>query len=151
MPTPPTIHTPPSAPTTTNGVEVIQTVPASSEVVIEQDFNTYNARPRAVPAEIMYVNVSAATTLEYTPIIVRVDANSAGVTITLPISNSAYGRMVWIVKTDATANAVTIAVQSGDNLWRPSTITTITTQYGCQSYLSTSDGTNSGWQYVGGG
>lgn len=146
-------NTPPDAPVTNQGVSVplLGTLPAQSVVIIEQKFDEYNERPKATPAEIMYVNVSAATTLEYTPIIVRVDATSAGVTITLPISNSAYGRMVWIVKTDATANAVTIAVQAGDNLWRPSTITTITTQYGCQSYLSTSDGTNSGWQYVGGG
>jgi hypothetical protein len=145
--------TQPDAPLANQGVSVPVNglFPASSSIIIEQDFDTYNTRPRAVPAETQYLNVSAATSLEFAPIIVRVNAASAGVTITLPLSSSAYGRQVWIVKTDSSANAVTIAVVSGDTLWRPAAITTITTQYGCQSYLSTSDGTNSGWQYVGGG
>jgi hypothetical protein len=144
--------TPPDAPVANQGVSVPVDglFPASSSITIEQDFNTYNTRPRAVPAEIEYLNVSAATSLEFAPIIVRVNAASAGVTITLPLSSSAYGRKVYVVKTDSTGNAVTIVVVSGDNLWRPAAITTITTQYVCQSYLSTSDGTNSGWQYVGG-
>jgi hypothetical protein len=151
MPTPPVVNTPPPAPSSTVGVEVRPVIPAASTVIVEQDFNTYNERPRAVPAEIAYINVTASTTLEYTPIIVRVDASAGAVTITFPLSSSAYGRQIWIVKTDATANAVSMAVQSGDNLWRPAAITTITAQYGCQSYLSTFDGTNAGWQYVGGG
>lgn len=142
---------PPSAPGSSDGVFINPAFPAASSVVVEQNFDTYNQRFRAVPAEVAFINVTAATTLEYTPIIVRVSAASAGVTITLPQSSSGYGRQLWIVKTDATANAVTIAVQTGDNLWRPSTITTITAQYGCQTYLSTFDGTNGGWQYVGGG
>jgi hypothetical protein len=143
---------PPSAPAANEGVFIFPSgiLPAQSSVTIEQNFDSYNTRPRAVPAEIEFLNVTTATSLEFTPIIVRVDAASAGVTITLPLSSSAYGRKVWIVKTDATANAVTIVVVAGDNLWRPAVITTITTQYVVQSYLSTSDGTNSGWQYVGG-
>lgn len=151
MPTPPAPSAAPAAPTTTDGVPVQQTIPASSVVTVEQDFDTYNVRPRATPAEIEYTNITASTTLEYTPIIVRVNATSGAVTVTLPLASSAFGRKVWIVKTDAGANAVTIAVQTGDTLWRPATITTITVQHGCQSYLATSDGTNMGWQYVGGG
>ena len=148
----PSPTTPPSAPAANEGVFVLPSgiLPAQSSVIIEQNFDSYNTRPRAVPAEIEFLNVSTATSLEFTPIIVRVNAASAGVTITLPLSSSAYGRKIWIVKTDSTANAVTIVVVAGDTLWRPAAITTITTQYGCQSYLSTSDGTNSGWQYVGG-
>lgn len=144
--------TQPDAPIATQGVSVpvFGTLPAQSSVIIEQNFDSYNTRPRAVPAENAFLNVSAATSLEFAPIIVRVNAASAGVTITLPLSSSAYGRQVWVVKTDSTGNAVTIVVVSGDTLWRPAAITTITTQHGCQSYLSTSDGTNSGWQYVGG-
>ena len=144
--------TQPDAPVANQGVSlpINGSFPAQSSIVIEQDFNTYNTRPRAVPAEMEFLNVSTATSLEFAPIIVRVNAASAGVTITLPLSSSAYGRKVYIVKTDATANAVTIVVVAGDTLWRPAAITTITTQYVVQSYLSTSDGTNSGWQYVGG-
>jgi hypothetical protein len=150
MPTPPVVHTPPAVPATT-GVDYTQTIPAASTVTIEQNFDSYNVRFRAVPAEVSFINVTASTTLEYTPIIVRVDATIAATTITFPLSSSAYGRLIWIVKTDSSVNAVSMAIQSGDNLWRPAAITTITTQYGCQSYLSTFDGTNGGWQYVGGG
>lgn len=147
----PSPTTPPTAPSSADGVPTQETFPASSVVTVEQNFGTYNLRPRATPAEIECTNITASTTLEFTPIIVRVNATSGAVTVTLPLASSAFGRKVWIVKTDAGVNAVTIAVQTGDTLWRPATITTITVQHGCQSYLATSDGTNMGWQYVGGG
>jgi hypothetical protein len=78
----------------------------------------------------------------------RCDATTAPITLTFPYSNSAIGRIIYIVKTDSSANAITLAVQSGDNLWKPATLTTLTAQYQVCAFLAVTNGTAIGWQCI---
>jgi hypothetical protein len=61
-------------------------------------------------------NIVGATTLGATQTMITADATSAAFSITLPAMASNSGRCYRIMKKDASANAVTIAVTSGDYL-----------------------------------
>lgn len=60
--------------------------------------------------------ISTNTTLDATQSVINVNANAAAVTITLPTASANAGRRYRIIKSDSSANAVTIAVQTGDFL-----------------------------------
>ena len=141
MPIPGPVIPPDTITTSTN-------LPGNSTLVIEGDFSQYNERPKAVPAETAVYQVTASTTAQDAPAMYRCDANLAAITLTFPYSNSALGRIIHIVKVDSSANAITLAVQSGDNLWKPATLTTLTAQYQVCSFLSVTNGTATGWQCI---
>jgi hypothetical protein len=61
---------------------------------------------------------------------IYVDASAAGHNIALPKASSSYGRVLWIFKTDASANPVTLVPFSGDKINGSTSSKTITTQYG---------------------
>lgn len=141
MPIPAPVIPPDTITTSTN-------LPGSSTLVIEGDFSQYNERPKAVPAETAVYQVAASTTAGDAPAMFRCDATAGAITLTFPYSNSALGRIIYVVKTDSSANAITLAVQSGDNLWKPSTLTTLTSQYQVCAFLSVTNGTVTGWQCI---
>ena len=141
MPIPAPVIPPDTITTTTN-------LPGGSTLVIEGDFSQYNERPKAVPAETAVYQVTASTTGGDAPAMFRCDATAGAITLTFPYSNSAIGRIIYIVKSDSSANAITLAVQSGDNLWKPSTLTTLTSQYQVCAFLAVTNGTVTGWQCI---
>ena len=141
MPIPAPVIPPNTITTTTN-------LPGGSTLVIEGDFSQYNERPKAVPAETAVYQVTASTTGGDAPAMFRCDATAGAITLTFPYSNSAIGRIIYIVKSDSSANAITLAVQSGDNLWKPSTLTTLTSQYQVCALLAATNGTVTGWQCI---
>ncbi len=118
----------PVTPPGDQGVPAVTILPGGSALVIEGDFSTYNERPKAVVAEI--------------------DCTSNNVAVTLPPANSCIGRIVWIAKVDSGTNEVSIAVQTGDTLWRPSHFTILKNTHTCCSFVACTDGTNPGWQVL---
>ena len=141
MPIPAPVITPDTITVSTN-------LPGTSTLTIEGDFSQYNERPKYVPAETSVYQITASTTTYDAPAMFRCDATAGAITLTFPYSNSAVGRIITILKSDASANAITLAVQSGDNLWKPATLTTLTAQYQVCSFLSVTNGTVTGWQCI---
>lgn len=88
------------------------------------------------------IEVTSTQDIDIAPIIVLVDCNSAGVTVTLPDPGTFEGKTVTIQKMDATANAVTIATVSGTIYGGSSTITT---QYTARDYTAVNNTTYVGW------
>lgn len=121
-------------------------LPDQSAVSIEFNFSEYNQRAKYVPSETLTYNITASTTIENGPALVRCDCTTGAITVTFPTAASSVGKVLYITKVDAGANAVTLAVQSSDTLWKPATLTTLTTQHQVCGFLSTYDGTNWGWQ-----
>lgn len=60
--------------------------------------------------------VSADYTAKRSDVVLLVDATDAAVTITLPSVNAALGDVKWIMKVDASVNAVTVAAGSSDSI-----------------------------------
>ncbi len=79
-------------------------------------------------------SITASTTLNGTSSIVLVNASAGAVTVTLPASSNT-GMYITIVKTDASANAVTVAPAGTDTI-EGSTSKVISAQYGKVSLVS---------------
>ena len=141
MPIPAPVVTPDEITVSTN-------LPGNSTLTIEGDFSQYNERPKAVPAETSVYQITASTTAYDAPAMYRCDATAGAITLTFPYSNSAIGRIIYIVKSDSSANDITLAVQSGDNLWKPAALTTLTLQYQVCAFLAVTNGTAIGWQCI---
>lgn len=145
IPTPAPVVTPGD-----QGVPAVQILPGSSVVVIEGDFSTYNERPKAVAAEVTITTTTDATiTLDNAPYVLRCDCTSNNIAVTLPPANSCIGRIIWIAKVDLGSNEVSIAVQTGDTLWRPAHFTVLKNTHTCCSLIACTDGvsgTSPGWQ-----
>jgi hypothetical protein len=84
-------------------------------------------------------SVSTNTTLGNTHFLVLVNATGGAVTITLPSASGNTGRMYVIMKTDASANSVTIAPTGGQFINGAASIS-FNTQW--QKYTVMSDGSN---------
>lgn len=75
-----------------------------------------------------FVTVTAAYTVPAGVGLVRVDATSGGVTVTLPPAANWPGREIYIKKIDASGNAATLA-RAGSDTIDGSTSAATTTQY----------------------
>lgn len=139
----------PVTPPTDNSISPVSILPGDSRLVIEGNFSTYNERPKAVAAEITITTTTAATiTLENAPYVLRCNCTSNNIAVTLPPAYSCIGRIIWIAKVDTTLNEVSIAVQTGDTLWRPTTFTVLKNTHMCCSFVACTDGTSPGWQVL---
>ena len=139
----------PVTPPGDQGVPAVTVLPGGSALVIEGDFSTYNERPKAVAAEVTITTTTASTiTLDNAPYVLRCDCTSNDIAVTMPPANSCIGRIVWLAKVDSTAREVSIAVQTGDTLWRPSHFSILKNSHTCCSFIACSDGTSPGWQVL---
>ena len=122
----------PVTPPGDTGVPAVTILPGGSALVIEGDFSTYNERPKAVAAEVTITTTTASTiTLDNAPYVLRCDCTSND-----------------IAKVDSSTREVSIAVQTGDTLWRPSHFTILKNTHTCCSFIACSDGTSPGWQVL---
>jgi hypothetical protein len=120
----------------------------ASELIITYDYSTYNqANPYNYP-DLNVINIIASTAIDSAPSVVRCDCTSGAITVTLPYAQSVLGKIIYIAKVDSGANAVTLAVNSGDTLWKPAALGTLTAQHQVCAFASVWDGTNNGWQCI---
>lgn len=120
----------------------------ASELIVEYDYSNYNQANPYNYSDLNVINLTASTVIDSAPSVVRCNCTSAAITVTLPYAQSVLGKIVYIAKVDAGANAVTIAVNAGDTLWKPATLTTLTAQHQSCAFASVWDGTNNGWQCI---
>lgn len=88
----------------------------------------FSSRIQGTGLELGSRTVTGNTTALATDHIIYADATSAGLTVTLPQTTDGLGREYVVVKTDATGNAVTVAVGGGETI-NGAANKTITTQY----------------------
>jgi hypothetical protein len=84
------------------------------------------------------VNKSSDYTVEADVWVVRVDATSAAVTVTLPLSASWRGREIRVKKMDSSGNAVTVS-RSGSDVVDGATSASLASQYDAVTIVA--DGT----------
>ena len=83
-------------------------------------------------------SVTASETVRESDAFLTVDATSGNVTLTLPKAERMKGRLLWVKKTDSSANTVTLDGDGTETL-DGATTQVISTQYVCLTVLS--DGT----------
>lgn len=119
-----------------------------SGIVVDFNYETYNKANPYNYAELNVITLTASGTAESAPTLIRCDCTSGAITVTLPYAQSCLGKIIYICKVDSGANTVSLAVNSGDNLWKPAALTTLTLQYQSCAFASIWDGTNNGWQCI---
>lgn len=120
----------------------------ASELIVEFDYSTYNQANPYNYSDLNVINITASTVIDSAPSVVRCDCTSGAITVTLPYAQSVLGKIVYIAKVDSGVFAVTLAVNSGDTLWKPAALGTLTVQHQSCAFASVWDGTNNGWQCI---
>lgn len=91
------------------------------------------------------INITATRTIgDYNSVLVC-DASSAAIALTFPSGKAAVGKMLIVVKTDSTGNAVTMSAISGETIFAPAGFSGITTQYSTVTFVGVVIGTTGGW------
>lgn len=114
----------------------------------QYNFEGYNkANPYNYP-DLNVQTITANGTVDTAPSLLRCDCTTGAITVTLPYSQSVLGKIIYVCKVDSGIYTVTLAVNTGDNLWKPTTLTTLSSQYQSCAFASVWDGTNYGWQCI---
>lgn len=94
------------------------------------------------------LNVTASKTLVDYNSLVAVDATGGAVVLTLPSGRAAGGKLLVVVKTDTSANAVTFTPISGESVFAPAGFSSLATRYATVMFIGVTIGTTSGWLKV---
>ena len=78
----------------------------------------------------------------------RSNATSGAITLTLPSSGGAVGKLCIVVKTDASVNTVTINAATGDSMYKPAAFTNLSTQYQTAQFMAIQTTNYTGWVKV---
>lgn len=103
------------------------------------------------PATFSVIGMTATTTLDRNPpIVVRCDATSGNITVTLPSTASIDNHIWHISKIDSSANTVTVAINTSDTWYGATAAQTLATQWKSVTLISVNDAVNTiaGWHVV---
>ena len=115
--------------------------PGFSVLIQDQKLDSVNTRyPVYAPSTWTILNYDTSVGIETAgPLLIRCDATSAAMTITLPLSSYSPNTFFHIVKVDSGANAVTIAIDSTDTWYGNTASQTLATQWKSVTLLSVND------------
>lgn len=102
------------------------------------------------PASFEVVKLTATTTLvQNPPLVVRCDATSGNITVTLP-SAAATNSNIWHISKTNTANTVTISIDAADTWYGDTAAQTLSAQWDSVTLISVSDPINAilGWHVI---
>ena len=100
------------------------------------------------PVNMITKTITASATFYDSPLLVLADATSGAITVTLPVSGSGIGKLCVVMKTDSTANTVTINAASGESIYKLSSFTNLSSQYQAGQFIGVKIGTFNGWVKV---
>lgn len=106
--------------------------------------------PLAYPANMWRLQelAASATVTVDTPFCIRCDCTASAITVTLPPTLTNSLKMAHIMKTDAGANAVTVAIDASDTWYGAVAAQTLATQYKSVTLLAVNNSNVSGWHVI---
>ena len=104
--------------------------------------------PPYTPANFAFLEVTSSYSLVDGPTLVMANATSGAITLTLPSSGGAVGKLCIVVKTDASVNTVTINAATGDSMYKPAAFTNLSTQYQTAQFMAIQTTNYTGWVKV---
>jgi hypothetical protein len=124
--------------------------PGSSQVFLENppiEFGQPNIEYPANMWRLEEIAASATVSLD-SPFCVRCDCTAGAVSVTLTSSAQNALKMAHIMKTDSSANAVTVVVAAGDTWYGDVAAQTLATQYKSVTLLAVNNNNVSGWHVI---
>lgn len=100
------------------------------------------------PVNIITKTTTTSATYYDSPLLVLADATAGSLTITLPVAGGGIGKLCIVMKTDSTANTVTINASSGESIYKPASFTNLSLQYQASQFVGIKVGTFNGWAKV---
>ena len=120
-----------------------------ASTIVQKTVQTAGAfRDPYTPANFTALAISASATVDTGQLALSVNANTAAVTVTLPRAYYANGQIIHIIKTDASANQVSAAAQTGDTLAKATAKAWPAAQYETVTLIAQVDSTGAGIWYV---
>jgi len=100
------------------------------------------------PVNIITKTTTTSATYYDSPLLVLADATAGAITITLPVAGGGIGKLCIVMKTDSTANTVTINASSGESIYKLASFTNLSSQYQAAQFVGIKVGTFNGWAKV---
>jgi hypothetical protein len=100
------------------------------------------------PVNMITKVITASQTFVDSPLLIMADASAAAVVITLPTGGSGVGKLVAVMKTDSSANTVTINAASGETVYKLAAFTNLSSQYQAAMFIGIKFSTFNGWVKV---
>lgn len=100
------------------------------------------------PVNIITKTTTTSATYYDSPLLVLADATTGALTITLPVAGGGIGKLCIVMKTDSTANTVTINASSGESIYKLASFTDLSSQYQAAQFVGIKVGTFNGWAKV---
>ena len=104
--------------------------------------------PLYTPANFSFFEVTTNTQILDGPNLILANATAGAITLTLPTAGGAVGKLCIVVKTDSSANTVTINAATGDSMYKPAAFTNLSTQYQTAQFLAVFTANFNGWVKV---
>jgi len=100
------------------------------------------------PVNMITKVITASESFYDSPLLVMADASAGAVTVTLPTGGSGVGKLCIVMKTDSSANAVTINAYSGETIYKLSSFTNLSSQYQAAVFVGIKVSSFNGWAKV---
>lgn len=92
--------------------------------------------------------ITASATVVDAPLLLMADASAGAVVVTLPDSGNGIGKLIAIMKTDSSANTVTINAAATQTVYKLAAFTNLSTQYQAAMFIGIKNVLFNGWVKV---
>lgn len=100
------------------------------------------------PVNMITKVITASDSFYDSPLLVMADASGGAITVTLPTGGSGVGKLCVIMKTDSTANTVTINASTGETIYKLSSFSNLSSQYQAAMFIGIKFSSFNGWVKV---
>lgn len=100
------------------------------------------------PVNMITKAITASEAFYDSPLLVMADATLAAITVTLPPAGSGVGKLIAVMKTDSSANTVTINAASGETVYKLSSFSNLSSQYQAAMFIGIKFSSFNGWVKV---
>lgn len=92
--------------------------------------------------------ITASATFVDAPLLIMANASAGAIVVTLPDAGNGIGKLIAIMKTDSSANTVTINAAASETVYKLAAFTNLSTQYQAAMFIGIKNSSFVGWVKV---
>ena len=92
--------------------------------------------------------ITASATFVDAPLLIMANASAGAIVVTLPDAGNGIGKLIAIMKTDSSANTVTINAAASETVYKLASFTNLSTQYQAAMFIGIKNSSFVGWVKV---
>lgn len=92
--------------------------------------------------------ITASATFVDAPLLIMANASAGAIVVTLPDAGNGIGKLIAIMKTDSSANTVTINAAVSETVYKLAAFTNLSTQYQAAMFIGIKNSSFVGWVKV---